>query len=297
MTSIPRSSKESIEAVVGGGLAIVSGAARGIGFATAALLAKHGSRVVLVDLDEEELKISCASIGAQASYQVCDVSDWNQQVALFEHVTTTLGPISLLVCNAGINPELALLANMPDPKKHAELNAQVRYNYLADELEENGSLKKPSTRLYEINVDSVIFGLKLGINHMKKNGGGRILVTASAVSYVPYSSQPLYTSSKHAVLGLVRSTSMIEEVIKAGISISWVAPWLTITSMVDGLGIASDPNSLKSSPEDVAWAILTGAAAEDRNGKGYWIQGQNITEVEGVYWDVAKRLIDPANNV
>lgn len=298
MTSIPRPSKEAVEAVVGGGLAVITGAARGIGFATASLLAQHGARVALVDINETELQNSCSIIGPKASYYICDVSIWEQQVALFDKITSTLGPISLLVCNAAINPELAILANASDPEKQAAVSSQVDYNYLADELDkETGYLKRPPTRLFEINLNSVIFGLKLGINHMKKNGGGRILVTASAVSYVAYSSQPLYSASKHAVLGLVRSTAMIEEVTKAGISISWVAPWLTITSMVDGLQVASSPTSMKSSPVDVAWAIVAGAAAEDRNGKGYWIQGQNITEVEGDYWDVAGRLIDPANIV
>jgi hypothetical protein len=58
-----------------------------------------------------------------------------QQVELFEDVVKTIGPIYLLVCNAAINPEIALLQTS-DTQKHAQMNSQVRYNYLADERDQ-----------------------------------------------------------------------------------------------------------------------------------------------------------------
>lgn len=296
MTSVPRPDTKAVKDIVDSRVAIVTGAARGIGFATASLLAQNGARVVLVDLREDDLKQACAKIGLQSTYHVCDVSDWDQQIALFDQVKSAIGPIDLLVCNAAVNPEIALLQNL-DPVQHAEMNSQVRYNYLADEPSKkiDSALQRPSTQLFDINVNSIIFGLKLGIHHMKQNGGGRIVVVGSAGSYVPISSQPLYTASKHAVLGLVRSTAQIEEVVKAGISISWISPWLTLTSMVEGLEATKQPHTLKSSAEDVAWAVAAAAAAESPNGKGYWVQGTNISEVEGAYWEVAGRLISPEN--
>ncbi|KAJ5108145.1 hypothetical protein N7456_004820 [Penicillium angulare] len=296
MTSTPRPDEKTVQNLVGGKVAIVTGAARGIGFATASLLAQHGARVVLVDLHEADLQEACTKIGQSSMYHVCDVSNWDEQIALFKRVTETLGSVALLVCNAAVNPEVALLQSMT-PEKHAEMNGQVRHNYLADEpsKSDGSSLQRPSTQVLDINVNSVIFGLKLGIHHMKQTGGGRIVVTASAGSYMPIPSQPLYAASKHAVLGLVRSTAQIEEVAKAGISISWTAPWLTLTSMVEGLEATTQPHTLKSSPEDVAWAVLAAGAAESANGKGYWVQGTNICEVEGAYFEVAGRLMLPEN--
>jgi NAD(P)-dependent dehydrogenase (short-subunit alcohol dehydrogenase family) len=294
MTSIPRLSIEAVQGFVDKQVAMVTGAARGIGFATASLLAENGARVVLVDVREDDLKVACAKIGPQSTYEVCDLSDWEQQVNLFHRVSTTIGPINLLVCNAAVNPEIALL-QVSDSTHHAQMNAQVRYNYLADEKSDQGNaLKRPSTTLFDININSIVFGLKLGIYHMKPHGG-RIVVVASAGAYVPIPSQPLYSASKHAVLGLVRSTALTEEVLRSGISISWVAPWLTLTSMVEGLEATTNPDTLKSSPEDVAWAILAAAGAEAPNGKGYWVQGAAISEVEGAYGEVAGRLISPEN--
>jgi NAD(P)-dependent dehydrogenase (short-subunit alcohol dehydrogenase family) len=231
-------------------------------------------------------------------YQTCDVSDWSQQVALFDYVTKNIGAVYLLVCNAAVNPEIALL-QMSDLERQAQMASQVRYNYLADELdgqnESDDQLQRPSTTVLDVNINSVVFGLKLGIHHMKKAGGGRIVVVGSAGSYVPVSSQPLYTASKHAVLGLARSTAQISEVVNAGMSISWIAPWLTLTPMVEGLQATTHPDTLKSSPEDAAWAIIVAATAEQSNGKGYWIQGKMISEVEGAYGELAGRLIVPEN--
>ncbi|KAJ5856631.1 uncharacterized protein N7529_010575 [Penicillium soppii] len=290
MTSIPRPSQEKVHELVNNKVAIVTGAARGIGFATASLLAQHGARVVLADLHEDDLKKACEKIGERSTYKVCDVSDWDQQVELFHHVSSTIGPIDLLVCNAAINPEIALLQQRSDLQKHAEMNAQVRYNYLAEEKnsQKPETLQRPSTALFNVNLNSVIFGLKLGVHYMR---GGRIVVIGSAGSYVPIPSQPLYCASKHAVLGLVRSTALMEEVTRSGTTICWIAPWLTLTSMVEGIREVSDPDMLKSSPDDVAWAIVTASAAETSNGKGYWVQGPTVSEVEGVYGEVAGQLM------
>lgn len=94
MTSIPRPSQETVHNLVDGKVAIVTGAARGIGFATASRLAQNGAHVVLVDVRENDLKTACGKIGPRSTYKVCDVSDWNQQVELFDDVVKTIGPIS-----------------------------------------------------------------------------------------------------------------------------------------------------------------------------------------------------------
>ena len=104
-------------------------------------------------------------------------------MALFDKSTTTIGPIALLICNAAVNPEITLLQTS-DPEKHWLIHAQVCYNYLADEIdrEESGQLERPSTQLFDINVNSVVFGLKLGIHHMKHQGGDQIVIVGSAGS-------------------------------------------------------------------------------------------------------------------
>ncbi|KAJ5316535.1 hypothetical protein N7508_001043 [Penicillium antarcticum] len=243
MTSIPRPSIDIVQGIANNQVAIVTGAARGIGFATASLLAKKWS---------------------------------------------TSEPVSPRVNHDRADQPASLQCS-------GQSRDRVRHNYLADEKEpKTDTLQRPPTTIFDINLNSVVFGLKLGIHYMKPHGG-RIVVVVSAGAYLPIPSQPLYSASKHAVLGLVRSTALMDEVPRSGISISWVAPWLTLTSMVEGLEATTNPDNLKSSPEDVAWAILAAAAAEAPNGKGYWVQGTAISEVEGAYGEVAGRLISPEN--
>lgn len=290
MAAITRLDARSIQEGVSGKVAVVTGGARGIGLATASLLTQHGARVVVVDVLEDELKRACSTLGPLATYRRCDVGDWTEQVELFDWVSQTQGQIDLVICNAAINPEIALLQT-PEGDKRRDLASQVNHNYLADERD-GSHLRPPTTRLMDINVNSVIYGLKLGIHHMKSRGG-RIVITGSAASYVPVASQPLYTASKHAVLGLMRSTAQIEEVVRSGISISMVAPWLTATSMVEGLDALHNPDMMRSSPDDVAAAIAyaAGASTEKTHGKCFWIQGQVISEAEESYGEVIQRLM------
>ena len=299
MALVPRPDPAILQDTVKDKVAIITGAARGIGFATASLLASHGARVILVDISEEALKHACSEIGLGSTYKTCDTSNWSDQEELFNWTVRTFGCVDIVVCNAAVNPEIALLQTQ-DVDKRREMSGMVEYNYLADEKTDDGTtrLKKPSTKIFDTNIDSIVYGLKLAIHHMKGRGrGGRIVIVGSAGSYVPVPSQPLYTASKHAVLGLVRSTSLIEEVLQSGISISMVAPWLTLTSMVEGLEATLAPHTLKSSPGDVAWAIAHAASApaEAVNGKGLWVQGETISEVEGAYGRLAGELISPLN--
>lgn len=291
MTAVSQLDSASLDEAFTGKVAIVTGAARGIGLAAASNLARHGARVVMVDILEDALKEASATVPSSA-YRKCDVGDWSQQVELFDWVSQSVGKIDVLVCNAAINPEIALLQT-PDGEKRQSMASQVGYNFLADEMD-GSQLRAPSTRVLDLNIQAVLFGLKLGVHHMKDRGG-RIVVTGSAASYVPVPSQVLYAASKHAVLGLVRGTAYTESVIQAGISIALVAPWLTMTNMVEGLDAVHHPDTLKSSPDDVARAITHAAAAEDTNGKGFWVQGSEVTEVEGTYNQVAQQLISPAN--
>lgn len=299
MALVPRPESNILQNAIKDKVAIVTGAARGIGFATASLLASNGARVILVDISEEALKHTCSEIGLGSTYKTCDISNWSDQEELFSWTVRTFGCVDIVVCNAAVNPEIALLQTQ-DVDKRREMSGMVEYNYLANEKTDDGTtrLKKPSTKVFDTNIDSIVYGLKLAIHHMKgKGSGGRIVVVGSAGSYVPVPSQPLYTASKHAVLGLIRSTSLIEEVFQSGISISMVAPWLTLTSMVEGLEATLAPHTLKSSPEDVAWAIAYAASgpAEAVNGKGFWVQGDAISEVEGAYGRLAGELISPLN--
>jgi NAD(P)-dependent dehydrogenase (short-subunit alcohol dehydrogenase family) len=281
---------------------IITGAASGIGFATAQLFAKHGGKVVLVDLSEPRLRAAAMEVGHGAVFYACDVSSWTAQVGLFEWVRREIGVPEIVCLNAGVDPELATAGHAATADT---ARGQVLCNFLADEYVEaprsdvlggqvpNGSsrvLRRPSDLVIDVNLKGVIYGLKLAVHYLLtisplQARGGRIIITGSAASYVPFANQDIYLSSKHAVLGLMRSTSRRMELIEKGVCVAMVAPWLTTTAMTADLAEATEGSEM-STPEDVAMGIayLATEPREDAvQGRCLWTKGKRLIEVEGAY--------------
>ncbi|KAH9224414.1 hypothetical protein DL95DRAFT_419395 [Leptodontidium sp. 2 PMI_412] len=292
MTSISAPTPEAVSPAVKDKVIIITGAASGIGFATARLFASLGAQVVIADLDEDTGTQAAREIGHNCAFIKCDVTYWQEQLDLFRVTQSKYGKIDVVVCNAGIDPEI-VSAGPSTEKAVREAKSQVGFNFLADEVDEEmgGLLKRPSTVVLDVNVSGVIYGIKLAVHYMSKAGGGRIIVIGSAASYVAVPEQSIYCASKHAVLGLVRATSNRAEMKENNISVSMVAPWLTATPMTNGI----DPklNVLASTSVDVGWAVAFMATMplKEVNGKSIWVQGQSYTEVEDSISECYSQLI------
>ncbi|PVH71107.1 NAD(P)-binding protein [Cadophora sp. DSE1049] len=292
MTSLTLPTPEAFSAAVKDKVIIITGAASGIGFATAHLFANSGARVVIADLDEDAGTQAATDIEHNCAFVKCDVSSWKEQLHLFTTTQSIYGRIDFVVCNAGLNPEIKVAGSSKD-KAVMEAKNKVKSNFLADEVDEgsDGLLKCPSTVVMDINVSGAIYGIKLATHHMSKTGGGRVIVMGSAASYVAVPEQAIYCASKHAVLGLVRATSARADLKENSISISMVAPWLTSTTMTRNLDFGKDV--LVSTSSDVGWAVayLATMPREKVNGKSIWVQGQSYTEVEDFISDCHGKLI------
>ncbi|OAL38505.1 hypothetical protein AYO20_02154 [Fonsecaea nubica] len=273
-----------------GKVALVTGAASGIGLATARIFAQHGAKVIVVDLDAKKVQAVASSIGHGCDSYTCDVSSWEQQVALFDWVTRAYGPPEIVCLNAGIDPELATTES-------ASGKERVANNYLADEYDSSGSatqavkeirplLKPPPKMVFDVNFYGVLYGVKLAVHHFGDRKGGRIIITGSAGSYIPVPYQDVYVASKHALMGLMRSTSRREELRQKNISISMVGPWFTRTGLTANLPPDAFQGFEASEPEDVALGIAYLATTEkdvEINGKCLWIRGKRCVEIEGAY--------------
>ncbi|KIX10719.1 uncharacterized protein Z518_01803 [Rhinocladiella mackenziei CBS 650.93] len=298
MSIIERPSPEFLNSKLPSKVAVVTGSASGIGYATAKLLAEYGAQVVVVDLDAAQSQKAADSIGHGAASHACDVTSWTQQVELFEWVVSKFGALDVVICNAGIDPEVNNTFPAGHPTKE-KASKSVFYDFSADEMEEvedgkSQRLKAPPKTIFDVNLMGPIYNLKLAMHHMKRLAkGGRIIFVGSANSYLPLSDTSLYCASKHAILGLMRSASRRTDCKEANITISLLVPWTTVTPLTAPiLELIPDSMIVKSVPEDLAWAVayLVSAEPDKVNGKGVWVQGQKMKEVEDAYYDFTLTL-------
>ncbi|HUP84053.1 MAG TPA: SDR family oxidoreductase [Acidimicrobiales bacterium] len=218
---------------LGGKVAIVTGGASGIGLATAKRLSAEGAHVVLVDLDEEGGTAVAAELdGRFVRADVGSSADWRQVVAEAEEA---FGGIDLVYLNAGVTTQQADITAVTDE--------QVR-------------------RVFGANVDGVIFGVRAVVPAIERRGGGAIVATASLAGIIAFAPDPLYTATKHAVVGLVRS--LAPQLLGRHVTINAVCPGIVDTPLVgparERLKEAGFP---MIPPEDIAAAVvrcMTGGA-------------------------------------
>ena len=216
-----------------GKVAIVTGGASGIGLATATRLAAEGVQLVLADLDEESGKAAAAELGGR--FVCADVGsprDWTQIVA---EADESFGGIDLAYLNAGVTTQ--------QPDITAVTDEQVR-------------------RVFGANVDGVVFGIRAVVPAMERRGGGAIVATASLAGIIAFAPDPLYTATKHAVVGLVRSVA--PQLLAKRVTVNAVCPGIVDTPLVGPArerlreaGFAMIP------PEEIAAAVvhcMTGGA-------------------------------------
>jgi len=210
-----------------GQVALVTGAASGIGRATALLFAQHGARVLVADLDEPGMGQTVKSIeaaGGVAAAQSLDVtseSDWERAI---DCVTLTWGRLDVLVNCAGI----ALV------KPVAEMTLEDWRRVLA------------------VNLDGVFLGTRAGIRAMKPAGSGSIVNVASTSGLKAFASSSAYCASKAAVIMLTRAAALECLQDQSRIRINAVAPAGVKTPLwqkTPGADVMVGSEILKSPPD------------------------------------------------
>jgi 3-oxoacyl-[acyl-carrier protein] reductase len=223
-----------------GKIALITGAARGLGAATARLLAAQGARVALADLNGAEAVRVAEELNPDARPYQVDVSDASQLRSLVTAVVRDFARIDILVNNAGICPRLSF----------------------AESTEEDWE------RLMAVNARSQFFLMQAVCNVMKKSGGGRIINVASVAGRVGAAANAsIYSGTKGAVVMLTKSIA--REVAGDGILVNCIAPGMIDTELMRNLPpervqALCDQIPLKrlARPEEIAACILFLASDE-----------------------------------
>ncbi|MEU8897678.1 SDR family oxidoreductase [Nocardia sp. NPDC048505] len=211
-----------------GKVVVITGGARGIGLATATALQALGAKIAIGDIDETTVKESGAARDFDL-YAKLDVTDAASFEAFLDEVERTVGPIDVLINNAGIMPT-GKLADEPD---------QV------------------TRRILDINVYGVILGSKLALGRMLPRRSGHVINIASLAGETHIPGLATYNASKHAVLGF--TDTLREEYRESGVRFSSVLPTLTKTEL--GAGVTAPKLLRPAEPEEIADAIAELIAA------------------------------------
>ena len=201
----------------------ITGGARGIGYTIAKALVARGARVALSDIDEAALEAAAAELGIR-TYARLDVVDADAFGAFLQRVEQELGPLDVLINNAGIMPTGPLLGQ-------------------SDAL---------TRRIVEINVTGTINGTKHALALMVPRRRGHIVNMASTMGEAAVPGLVVYNASKAATIAFSDATRL--EFRKSGVHVSAILPGAVNTELAAGI---QGPRGIKNvEPEDVANAVI-----------------------------------------
>lgn len=217
---------------------LITGAATGIGRATARLFARHGAVVALGDVDSraEETRDVIRNDGGTATFIHTDVSDSAQVQRLVSRVVETHGSLDVAFNNAGVLPPTGRLADQTE----ADFDRTIR-----------------------VDLKGVFLCMKYQIAHMLAAEGGSIVNTASVAGVIADPGMAPYAAAKHGVVGMTKAAAL--DYAKAGIRVNALAPGLVRTPMTEGW-LADDsmratvlgqaPLGRPADPDEIAGIVL-----------------------------------------
>ncbi len=189
-----------------GKVVAITGGARGIGKATATALVRKGCRIAIGDIDLGLAEQTAAGLGGGAVALQLDVTDRGSFASFLDETERQLGPVDVVINNAGIMPVTALVDESDDSIK----------------------------RQLDINIYGVIVGTQLAIERMRPRGGGHIVNIASQAGKTAIPGIATYSGTKHAVVGICESVKA--ELRGSGVEVHCVMPTVVNTELTAGVG-------------------------------------------------------------
>lgn len=182
-------------------VAVITGAASGIGHACARLLSSEGVQLVLVDLSRERLEALSALLPSKSVVVAGSVAEFATSQAAVDLALSEFGRIDIVLANAGL--------------------------YMGGDFAE--SSESEMERVLSVNVYGVMATVRAALPHLVANGGGDVLVTSSVSGHQDIHVEPVYSSSKHAVQAFVHT--LRRQIAGTGVRVGAVAPGIVLSPL------------------------------------------------------------------
>lgn len=213
-----------------GKVAVITGAASGIGLAASKAMLDAGATVVMVDRNAAALEELTAGLGARAIAQVTDLLDDESCSAMVPEVLGKTGQIDILYCNAG--------------------------SYIGGALQD--TTPEAIDRMLQLNVNAVMKNVHAVVPHMVERQTGDIVVTCSIAGHYPTYWEPVYSGSKWAITSFVQG--MRRQMLPHGVRVMQVSPGPVVSALLadwpeENLRKAKESGSLID-PEEVSDAVM-----------------------------------------
>lgn len=236
-----------------GKVALLTGASKGMGRAMAEGLAEHGARVMMSSRKLDQCQAAADEInqrcGAERAFAfACNAGYKDQLQALVDHTRQTLGPIDILVGNAGVNPFYGPMSEIPDEAYDKIMSTNVKANHWL---------------------------VKMVAPDMVASGSGSIMITSSTGAFAPSLVLGTYNISKLAVIGLVRN--LAAELGPKGVRVNAICPGLIRTDFAQALW--DNPEAEQRANEQIPLRRL--GEAEDLKGLAVFLGSGSSAYVTG----------------
>lgn len=218
---------------------LVTGGASGIGRATCEALAARGGHVVVTDIDEAAGHDVADTVGGE--FAPLDVSDRNAWTRVVSEIVRDHGGLDLVHLNAGVTTYPAAGGDFPA----FDIAAMPAGAY---------------RRATGANIDGVVFGVSATVPALENRGGGAIVVTASVAGLITWEVDPVYTMTKHAVVGLVRA--LAPSLAQRGITLNAICPAAVDTKIFgpEAEDFVREAGLRLMPPSQIADAVIEAAA-------------------------------------